>query len=189
MVISRAVYLCFLALIGAERLVELALSRRNAARALARGGREYGQAHFPWMVALHAAFLVSCVVESAWRRFPGALGFVALVLVAGAQALRYWAVWSLADRWNARVIVVPGERPVEKGPYRFMRHPNYLAVILEIVAIPLVYGCWITALVFSAANAAMLRVRIRTEEAALGVSWERAFAGRSRFLPGGFGSA
>jgi methyltransferase len=189
MVIPRAAYLCFLALIAAERLFEMALSRRNAARALARGGREHGRDHFPWMVALHTAFLVSCVVESAWRRFPGALGWIALLFAAAAQALRYWAVASLGERWNARVIVVPGELPVEKGPYRFMRHPNYLAVVIELLAIPLVYGCWITALVLSVANAAMLRVRIRTEERALGISWQRAFARRSRFLPGGFGSA
>lgn len=189
MVSPRAAYLCFLALIGAERLFEMALSRRNAARALSRGGRQYGQAHFPWMVALHAAFLASCVVESSWRRFPGTPGWVALIAAVAAQALRYWAVSSLGDRWNARVIVVPGEPPVEKGPYRFLRHPNYLAVVLEMIAVPLVYGCWMTALVFSVANAAMLRVRIRVEEEALGAAWERAFAGRSRFLPGGFGSA
>ena len=87
------------------------------------------------------------------------------------------------------MIVVPGEPPVEKGPYRFLRHPNYLAVVIEMIAVPLVYGCWMTALVFSVANAAMLRVRIRVEEEALGAAWERAFAGRSRFLPGGSGSA
>ncbi|HYZ90581.1 MAG TPA: isoprenylcysteine carboxylmethyltransferase family protein [Myxococcales bacterium] len=189
MVIPRAAYLCFVALIGAERLFEMVLSRRNAARAIARGGREYGDAHFPWMVALHTAFLASCAVESAWRRFPGAAGWIALLFAVGAQGLRYWAVSSLGDRWNARVIVVPGEPPVVDGPYRFVRHPNYLAVVIEMVAIPLVYGCWITAVAFSLANAAMLRVRIRIEEAALGVSWQRAFARRSRFLPGGFGSA
>jgi len=189
MVSSRALYLCFLALVGAERLFEVALSRRNAARALARGGREYGQAHFPWMVALHTAFLGSCAIESAWRRFPGTSGWIAIVVALGTQGLRYWAVSSLGDRWNARVIVVPGEAPVEGGPYRFLRHPNYLAVVLEMIAIPMVYGCWVTAIVFSAANAAMLRVRIQVEEAALGAPWQRAFAGRSRFLPGGFGGA
>jgi methyltransferase len=189
MVISRAAYLCFLALIGVERLFELRLSRRNAARAMARGGRESGRAHFPWMVALHTTFLASCAIECAWRRFPGGPGWIAAIVAVAAQGLRYWAVASLGDRWNARVIVVPGEPPVEKGPYRFVRHPNYLAVVLEMAAVPLVYGCWITAIVFSAANAAMLRVRIRIEEAALGVSWQRAFADRSRFLPGGFGSA
>ena len=189
MVSARAAYLCFLALIGIERIFETALSRRHAARALARGGREYGRGHFPFMVALHAAFLASCAVESVWRRFPRTAGWIALIAAAGAQGLRYWAVSSLGDRWNTRVIVVPGEPPVEKGPYRFLRHPNYLAVVVEVVAIPLVYGCWVTALVFSVANAAMLRVRIRVEESALGAPWERAFARRCRFLPGGFGDA
>jgi methyltransferase len=194
MVTPHAAYLCLLALVAVERLFEMAVSRRNAARALARGGREYGRDHFPWMVVLHSGFFVSCAVESAWRQFPGALGWIALAVVVVAQALRYWAVSSLGDRWNTRVIVVPGEPPVEAGPYRFLRHPNYLAVVVEIVAVPLVYGCWMTAIVFSILNAALLRVRIRVEEAALGGAWQRAFAGRPRLLAthpprGGLGDA
>ena len=169
MVTSRALYLAFLLAIGAERLFEVALSRRNAARAFARGGRESGQAHFPAMVALHTAFLASCALESGIRTFPGALGWAAVAAAMGAQALRYWAVASLGDRWNVRVIVVPGEPPVQSGPYRFMRHPN------------------LTAAVFSALHALVLRVRIRAEEAALGAAWQDAFAGRPRFLPGGDG--
>ncbi|HWE23116.1 MAG TPA: isoprenylcysteine carboxylmethyltransferase family protein [Myxococcales bacterium] len=183
MVSSRAAYLAFLLLIALERLFEVALSRRNAARVLARGAREYGGSHFAWMAALHIAFLASCAVESAFHRFPGTAGWIALVVALAAQALRYWAVSSLGDRWNARVMVVPGEPPVQTGPYRFIRHPNYLAVVLEMVAIPLVHGCWVTAFVFSLANAAMLRVRIRVEEAALGEPWQRAFAERPRFMP------
>jgi methyltransferase len=189
MVTSRALYLCFLGLIAAERLVELVLSRRNAARSFARGGHEHGRAHFPVLVLLHTAFLVSCAAESAIRPFPGLLGWIALIVALAAQALRYWAVSSLGDRWNARVIVVPGEPPVDGGPYRFVRHPNYLAVVLEMIAVPLVHGCWVTAAIFSLANAAVLRVRIRSEEVALGAAWQRAFAGRPRFLPGGFGRA
>src|SRR5229473_960729 len=169
MVTSRALYLGFLLLLAAERLFEVALSRRNAARALARGGRESGQAHFPVMVALHTAFLAA---------FAAALG---------AQALRYWAVASLGDRWNVRVIVVPGDVPVQRGPYRLVRHPNYAAVVLEMLAVPLVHGCWATALVFSALHLVVLRVRIRAEETALGAAWQDAFAGRPRFLPGGHG--
>jgi len=114
MVTSRALYLAFLLAIGAERLFEVALSRRNAARAFARGGRESGQAHFPAMVALHTAFLASCALESGIRTFPGALGWAAVAAAMGAQALRYWAVASLGDRWNVRVIVVPGEPPVPR---------------------------------------------------------------------------
>jgi len=185
MVTSRDAYLWFLALVGLERLFELWLSRRNAARAFARGGRESGGGHFPMIAATQAAFLASCALESGFRVFPGALGWMALAVALAAQALRYWAIASLGDRWNVRVIVVPGEEPVQRGPYRWVRHPNYTAVALEIVAVPLVFGCWATAVVFSAAYAVLLPVRIRTEEAALGVPWARAFAGRPRFLPRG----
>ena len=189
MVTFRTLYLGFLALSAAERLVELALSRRNAARSFARGGHEHGRAHFPVLVVLHTSFLVSCVAESAIRPFPGLLGWIALTVAVAAQGLRYWAVSALGDRWNARVIVIPGDPPVDRGPYRFVRHPNYLAVVLEMIAVPLVHGCWVTATVFSLANAAVLRVRIRAEEAALGPAWQRTFGGRPRFLPGGFGRA
>lgn len=187
MVTSRALYLAFLLLLAAERLFEVALSRRNARRAFARGGRESGREHFPAMVALHTAFLVSCAVESAFRPFPGALGWAALALAILAQGLRYWAVASLGERWNVRVIVIPGVPPVQRGPYRFVRHPNYTAVVVEMIAVPLVHGCWITALAFSALHVLVLRVRIRAEEAALGAAWESAFAGRPRFVPSGAG--
>jgi len=185
MVTSRALYLGFLALLAAERLFEVALSRRNAARAFARGGHESGRAHFPLLVALHTGFLASCALESAVRPFPGALGWIALAVAFAAQGLRYWAVASLGDRWNVRVIVVPGESPVQSGPYRFVRHPNYAAVVLEMAAVPLIHGCFLTAAVFSALHAVVLRVRIRAEEAALGPMWKSAFSGRPRFLPGG----
>jgi methyltransferase len=184
MVTSRALYLTLLALVGAERLFELAWSRRNAARAFARGGRELGRAHFPLVAGQQAAWLACCAIESGVRQFPGALGVGALLVVAAAQALRYWAVASLGDRWNVRVIVVPGDQPVQRGPYRWVRHPNYTAVVLEMAALPLVHGCWITALVFSAANAFVLRLRIRVEEEALGGVWAQAFEHKPRFLPG-----
>jgi methyltransferase len=187
MVTSARAYLGLLALLSCERVIELLLSRRNARRAFARGGREHGRGHFPAMALLHAAFLCSCALEVILlrRAFPGIAGFIALGALAAAQALRYWAIASLGDRWNVRVIVVPGDEPVVSGPYRFVRHPNYLAVAVEMLAIPLVHGALFTAAVFSAANAALLRVRIRAEEEALGASWERAFTGRPRFIPGG----
>jgi methyltransferase len=185
MVTSRALYLGFLALLAAERLFEMALSRRNAARAFRRGGRESGRAHFPAMVALHTAFLASCAVESTFRPFPGALGWAALGVALAAQALRYWAIASLGDRWNVRVIVVPGDAPVQGGPYRFVRHPNYTAVVLELMAVPLVHGCWTTAVAFSALHVLVLRARIRAEETALGAGWQSAFRRKPRFVPGG----
>jgi len=162
-------YLLLLALIAVQRLVELLITRRHTRDALALGGIEYGQGHFGWMRLLHAAFLVSCAAEVVWlhRPFTPALGLPMLALVLAAQALRWWTMRSLGPWWNARVVVVPGMRVVTRGPYRYHRHPNYVAVGVEGFAIPLVHGAWITALVFSLANALLLLVRIRCEEHAL----------------------
>jgi methyltransferase len=169
-----------------ERVGELVLSRRNAARALAAGGLEVGQAHYRFMTVFHTAFLLACAVEVLWgaRPFPGGLGWIALVAVLAAQGLRYWAITTLGERWNTRVIVVPGAAPVTAGPYRWVRHPNYVAVIVELLALPLVHGAWITALVATVVNSALLRVRISTEEEALGQRYAQAFATRPRFVPG-----
>ncbi|HYO66133.1 MAG TPA: isoprenylcysteine carboxyl methyltransferase family protein [Archangium sp.] len=185
MVSTLGGYVGFLGLLGAERLVELVLSKRNAARAFARGGVETGQRHYRVMVVLHSLFLVACGAEVVGlsRPFPGALGFGALGVALVAQALRYWAIASLGDRWNTRIIVVPGLEPVTRGPYRFLRHPNYVAVVLELAAVPLIHGAWVTALVFSFGNALLLRVRIRAEEEALGALYAEAFADRPRFIP------
>lgn len=182
-----AVYLAFLALFGAERIAELLLSRRNARIALAHSGVESGAAHFRWMAAVHALFLPACAAEVLLlhRPFPGVLGWACACAALGAQALRWWAISTLGWRWNVRVIVVPGESPVRAGPYRFVRHPNYVAVAIEMACVPLVHGAWICALLFSALNLMLLRTRIRVEERALGATWERAFAGVPRFVPHG----
>ncbi|MEU8777893.1 isoprenylcysteine carboxyl methyltransferase family protein [Streptomyces sp. NPDC048606] len=164
---SAAWYLLLLALVAVERLAELVTARRHAAWSLARGGREYGRGHYPTMVALHTALLVGCAVEATYRPFLPAPGWTALALVLAAQGLRWWCVVSLGPRWNTRVIVVPDLPLVVAGPYRWLRHPNYVAVVVEGVALPLVHSAWVTALVFTAANAWLLRVRIRCEDAAL----------------------
>jgi methyltransferase len=178
-------YYALVAIVGIERLFELWLSRRNASRALAKGGVETGQAHYRAMVVVHTAFLASCVGEAAifHRALPPFLGWVALAGVIAAQTLRYSAVLALGERWNTRIIVTPGAALVTSGPYRFMRHPNYVAVALELVALPMVHGCWLTALVFSAANFILMRIRIPAEEAALGAAYTQAFAHRPRFVP------
>jgi methyltransferase len=156
--------------VACERLFELRVARRNGRAALARGGREYGAAHFPAMVALHTAFLIACPVEvlALHRPFLPWLAGPAITAVLAAQALRYWCVLTLGDRWNVRIVVVPNAPLSSAGPYRWLRHPNYLAVAVEMLALPLVHSAWLTAAVFSLANAAMLRVRIHTEDAALG---------------------
>lgn len=188
---TERAYLAFLVLLAAERLYELRLSRRNARASMARGGVEVGRAHYRVMTALHTAFLLCCALEvvALRRPFPGVPGALALVGVLASQGLRYWAIAALGQRWNTRIIFVPGEAPVVSGPYRWVRHPNYVAVIAEIALVPLVHGAWLTAVAFSIANAALLAVRIRAEERALGGSYAVAFAGRPRFIPGSGGSA
>jgi methyltransferase len=162
-------YLALLALLGLERIGELLLSRRNAAVMVARGAIEVGQRHFRAMKLLHTAFLVACAAEVIVLRRPFVplLAVAMLVLVILAQVLRYWAVFTLGTRWNVRVLVTPGDAAVVTGPYRYVRHPNYLAVIVEGFAVPLVHSAWLTALAFTVCNAALLTVRIRCEEAAL----------------------
>ena len=155
---------------GAERIVELVLSKRHAAVAFARGGVEYGRGHFPWLVALHTGLLVACLAEVFLgdRPFLPYLGWPMFALVLASQALRYWCVATLGQQWNTRVIVVPGAGAVRRGPYRWMRHPNYLAVVVEGIALPLVYTAWITAIVFTVLNAVLLLgIRIPTENRAL----------------------
>ncbi len=185
MVISLAAYLTLLAALAAERIVELMLSSRNARWARARGAIEYGAAHYPAMAAFHALFIVSCAAEAGLLRPLQAplLGSAALSGALLAQALRYWAVSTLGRRWNTRIIVAPGAAPITSGPYRWLRHPNYLAVVLEMFCVPMIYGCWRTALVFSAGNAILLRVRIKAEEAALGAQYRERFNSVPRLLP------
>jgi methyltransferase len=162
-------YVVLVLLVGVERLAELAVSRRNAAWSFARGGVETGREHFPAMVALHTGLLAGCIVEVlvADRPFIPWLGWPMLVLALGSQALRWWCIATLGPRWNTRVIVVPGLPPVRRGPYRWFRHPNYVAVVVEGIALPLVHTAWVTALVFTALNVPLLRVRLRVENAAL----------------------
>jgi len=155
---------------GAERIVEVVLSNRHAAWAFARGGREYGQGHYPFMVVLHTGMLLACLAEVffADRPFLPLLGWPMLAIALACQALRYWCIGTLGRQWNARVIVVPGLGRVTGGPYRFLTHPNYVVVITEGIALPLVHTAWVTALVFTVLNAILLfGFRIPTEERAL----------------------
>ena len=166
---SAGWYTVLVLAVGVERLAELRLSLRHAAWARERGGVETGQGHYPWMVLLHTGLLAGCLAE-VWlldRPFLPLLGWTMLALVLASQALRWWCIATLGPRWNTRVIVVPGLPLVTAGPYRFLRHPNYVAVVVEGVALPLVHTAWVTALVFTVLNAALLRTRIRCENAAL----------------------
>jgi methyltransferase len=183
--VSVVVYLAFLGALAAERLFELWLSRRHARALVAQGGYEVGAAHFRAMSLLHGSFFAACALEVLLlhRPFPGPLGWGALAMALAAQGLRYWAIATLGVRWNVRIVVLPGAPPVTSGPYRLVRHPNYVAVILELLFVPLVHGAWLTAIGFSLANAWMLRVRIAAEERALGDAYAHAFAHKPRFVP------
>lgn len=166
---SLILFTVLIALVGLERVAELVVARRNAAWAFARGGTEAGFGHYPVMVVLHTALLAGALVE-VWvsdRPFVPLLGWSMLVLALGSQGLRWWCIATLGRQWNTRVIVVPGLPLITGGPYRWFRHPNYVAVVVEGFALPLVHSAWLTALVFTVANAALLTVRIRTENRAL----------------------
>ena len=166
---SEALFAALIAAVVAERLVELVVARRHERALAARGGYPVGDGHYPVMVALHTGFLVACVVEVfvVGRPFLPALGWPMLALVVGTMALRWWVIATLGERWTTRIWVVPGAPRVTGGPFRWLRHPNYLAVAVELVALPLVHTAWFTASVFGGANLLLLAHRIRAEDRAL----------------------
>jgi methyltransferase len=166
---SLLLYSALVLAFGLERIVELVLSNRHANALFARGAVEKGRGHYPAMVLLHTTFLLGCLLEP-WlfdRPFVPAIGVPMLLVTVLSQSLRWWAISTLGEHWNTRVIVLPGAPRVARGPYRFFPHPNYVAVVAEGIALPLVHSAWITATVFTLANALLLLVRIRTEDAAL----------------------
>lgn len=131
-------YYVLIAAVGVERLAELVVSKRNARWAFERGATEFGRRHYPVMVVLHTSLLVGCVLE-VWladRPFLPWLGWPMLALVLAAQVLRWWCIATLGPRWNTLVIVLPGEPLVRRGPYRWIHHPNYVAVVVEGIALP-----------------------------------------------------
>ena len=153
-----------LALVTAQRLGELWLSKRNTARLLAQGAREHAPGHYPLIVALHTAWLLALWLLALPRSIDG-FWLAMFVLI---ELARIWVLYSIGPRWTTRIIVSPGEPLVRRGPYRWINHPNYVIVIAEIAVLPLVFGLWQVALIFSVLNAAILVVRIRAENRALG---------------------
>lgn len=162
-------YLLLIGAVAVERLAEVVVAERHRSVSKERGGVEFGAAHYPAMVTLHTALLAGCVLEPVLlhRPFIPALGWPMLLIAVAAQALRWWCITTLGYQWNTRVIVIPGAERVTGGPYRFLPHPNYVAVIAEGIALPLVHTAWITAVVFTILNAVLLRTRIHVENGAL----------------------
>jgi len=186
-VVSRYAFTLVIAALALERLFELRLSRRNAAWAKQAGAVEYGARHLVLMKLLHTAFFISALLE-VWllaRPLVPALAGAGLALVLLAQALRYWAIGTLGRRWNVAVLVLPGVPAAVSGPFRYLRHPNYVAVAVEIMVVPLVHGAYLTAGIFSALNAVLLGVRIRCEERALAehCGYHQRLGSRPRFWP------
>ena len=171
MVVTRRLFLGFVAALGLQRLLELRLSRYNEQRMRQRGGREHTPETYRWIVTLHAAWFAAMLLEvfAGRRKFLPWLALPAFCVFAAGQALRLTAIRTLGWRWSTRVMTVPGPEgaPVKHGIYRYMRHPNYLGVELEILATPLVHSAYLTSAVFGVANALLLRDRIRREEQAL----------------------
>jgi methyltransferase len=162
-------YTLLIALVAVERVAELVVSKRNLTWSRVRGGTEYGAGHYPAMVVLHTALLAGCLIEVAalHRPFIPAVGWPMLAVVVAAQGLRWWCITTLGHLWNTRVVVIPGAPRITGGPYRLIPHPNYVAVVIEGIALPLIHSAWLTAVVFTVLNAVLLRTRIRVENTAL----------------------
>jgi methyltransferase len=168
--------IAWLAVLAMQRAHELGLSARHERVLRSRGAVEYGRSHFPWMVLLHAAFPLALIAEVLWQgERPPRLWPWCLVVLALATALRAWSMAALGERWTTRVLVVPGTAPLRRGPYRWFRHPSYLAAALELAAAPLLFGAWRTALAFSALNLPLMVARARVEARALEASSAPAF--------------
>ena len=156
-------HIAILGFVTAQRLIELPIARANTARLLSAGGREVAPGHYPLIVALHAAWLISLW----WFALGRPISIPLLVLFGLVELARVWVLRTLGPRWTTRIIVVPGERLVARGPYRFISHPNYAVVVAELALLPMVFGLWQIALIFSLLNLVILSIRIRAENAAL----------------------
>jgi methyltransferase len=169
-----------------QRLTELAIAKRNSAHIRTCGGIEVGSGHYKYIVLVHIGFLLSLPLEVYARGHETMIPYGApFALFLIAQGLRAWVLTTLGKFWNTRIFVLPGSEPVTRGPYRYLRHPNYVVVALELFTLPLSFGAWSTALLFSALNAWVLRVRIREEERALieVTAYAELMGDRERFLP------
>ncbi|PLR99690.1 isoprenylcysteine carboxyl methyltransferase family protein [Bacillus sp. T33-2] len=176
----------FIGFIISQRLVELIIAKRNERWMKKNGALEFGAAHYKAIVVVHAAFFISFAVEHYYFE-RGISGFwpVLLLIFLATQALRTWALLSLGRYWNTKIIVLPGAEIVRRGPYRFIRHPNYVIVTIEFIIIPLLFNAFITAAVFSIMNLVILSIRIPAEEKALNelTRYVAEFKGSGRFVP------
>ncbi|WP_272885610.1 isoprenylcysteine carboxyl methyltransferase family protein [Fictibacillus marinisediminis] len=181
------VFFLFLGALILQRLAELVIARRNETFLFSKGAFEAGQEHYKWMVAIHASFFVSLLLEvPLFHKEPASWWWIPFSLFLLAQMARVWCLRSLGAFWNTKIIILPGAQVVASGPYKYIRHPNYCIVTMEIITIPLVFQAYFTALLFLVLNAVILSVRIPAEEKALqeATDYGQRFDGKHRFLPG-----
>jgi methyltransferase len=155
-------FIIFISFFILQRLSELIIAKRNEKWLLQQGAIEYGRAHYPFMIAMHTFFIVSIITEYLLRGQPP-IDWLFLVIFLIVLSFKFWALSSLGKYWNTKIYRIPGVYPVKKGPYKFLKHPNYMEVVCEIAVIPLVFHLYYTAIIFTILNAAMLTVRIREE--------------------------
>lgn len=157
-----------LSIVILQRLLELVIAKRNEKNMRAKGAYEVGASHYPLMILLHVSFFASLLIEVFFYKLtPSPLFFLFLVMFLSVQGLRIWCLTSLGSFWNTKIIILPGATVVSKGPYKYLRHPNYLVVSIEITLLPLMFQAYFTAICFTILNAIMLSIRIPTEERAL----------------------
>ncbi|MDP9146838.1 MAG: hypothetical protein M3N22_04210 [Acidobacteriota bacterium] len=188
--ITEIAFLALLALVAALRIVELQISRRHQARMIARGASKVAEPRFAWMVALHTAVLIGSALEVVFlhRPFLTWLAVPALILFLSANVVRWWVIRTLGEHWNVQVMDSTRMGVIVSGPFRFVRHPNYAAVFVEMLSLPLIHTAWITAIAGSLAHAVVLSQRLATEERVLFAdpSYRSAMSGKARFIPGLF---
>ncbi|TWI56039.1 isoprenylcysteine carboxyl methyltransferase family protein [Halalkalibacter nanhaiisediminis] len=176
----------FILLVIVQRLIEVVIAKRNARWIKSQGGYETGSEHYRLMIATHVFFFLSLIIEVTLKEYSFAgWSLIPLTVFLLAQIARVWALSSLGRFWNTRIMILPGAKVIAKGPYRFVRHPNYVVVITEIAMLPLIFQAYWTAIVFTIINALVLSIRIKEEEAALNkaTDYRNVFAKRSRFMP------
>jgi len=162
------IFICVVSFVIIQRIVELFVARTNEKWIRSQGGYEVGAKHYPFMVAMHVGFFISLIIEFlVFDRSLPAFWILLFVIFVMLQMMRIWVISSLGRYWNTKILVLPGAHVVKKGPFHFIRHPNYVVVTLEIIVIPLMLGAYFTALLFTILNFIILSVRIPVEEAAL----------------------
>jgi methyltransferase len=186
--VTRWIFFGFLGLLGLQRLLELRLSQRNEERIRRMGGVEHAPGHFKWMKFLHTSWFLAMIGEVILlkRPFRPALAGIAFLLASLGQALRYAAIQTLGPRWTVRILTLPESTLVHRGIYRYIQHPNYAGVVLEILSVPLLHSAYLTSILWSLMNGVILAIRVREEEKALRANTRYTLfpCDRPRFFPG-----